>query len=352
MRAIDRILIIQTAFLGDVVLTIPLIQIVRQFFAFSKIDLVVLPRAADLVRTHPDVHQVIEYDKRGEDKGIAGFLKLLRQIRSQNYGLAIVPHRSLRSALLVTLAGIPIRIGFDKSTGRWLYSKTVRYRQDLHEIERNISLLEALGIHHHSRELPRLYPTLPDVQRVDRVLFDLEVTHLSNMIAIAPGTIWNTKRWLKERYAELAAHLARERYEVILIGGEEDKLLCREIQELSGSSRVYSVAGTLSALQSAELIRRCKLLISNDSAPLHFAVAVGTPVVAIFGATVPEFGFAPYGKYDTVVETLGLSCRPCSIHGSNKCPIKTFECMKAITVEKVHRRAEEVLERSATLRRR
>jgi heptosyltransferase-2 len=168
------------------------------------------------------------------------------------------------------------------------------------------------------------------------------------LVAIAPGTIWNTKRWLKERYAELAARLADERYEVMLIGGEEDEALCREIKELSGSSRVYSTAGALSTLQSAELLRRCKLLITNDSAPLHFAVAVGTPVVAIFGATVPEFGFAPYGKHDTVVETLGLPCRPCSIHGGRECPIKTFECMNAITVEKVYRRVEEVLARATS----
>ncbi len=348
MRTIDRILIVQTAFLGDVVLTLPLIQVVRQFFAFSQVDLVVVPRAADLVRTHPDIHQLIEYDKRGADRGLSGFLKVLRRIRSQKYALALVPHRSLRSALLVALAGIPLRIGFDRSAGRWLFSKTVRYRQDLHEIERNISLLEAIGIHHHARELPKLFPADRDIQRVDKLLFDLELLNPQQLVAIAPGTVWNTKRWLKERYAELAARLADERYEVLLIGGEEDEALCREIKELSGSSRVYSTAGALSTLQSAELLRRCKVLITNDSAPLHFAVAVGTPVVAIFGATVPEFGFAPYGKHDTVVETLGLPCRPCSIHGGRECPMKTFECMNAITVEKVYRRVEEVLARATS----
>ncbi len=348
MRTIDRILIVQTAFLGDVVLTLPLVQVVRQFFAFSQVDLVVVPRAADLVRTHPDIHQLIEYDKRGADRGLSGFLKVLRRIRSQKYALALVPHRSLRSALLVALAGIPLRIGFDRSAGRWLFSKTVRYRQDLHEIERNISLLEAIGIHHHARELPKLFPADRDIQRVDKLLFDLELLNPQQLVAIAPGTVWNTKRWLKERYAELAARLADERYEVLLIGGEEDEALCREIKELSGSSRVYSTAGALSTLQSAELLRRCKVLITNDSAPLHFAVAVGTPVVAIFGATVPEFGFAPYGKHDTVVETLGLPCRPCSIHGGRECPMKTFECMNAITVEKVYRRVEEVLARATS----
>jgi heptosyltransferase-2 len=346
MRTVDRILIVQTAFLGDVVLTLPLVQVVRQFFAFSKIDLVVVPRAADLLRTHPDIHQVIEYDKYGTERGLRGFLALVRRIRSVSYDLALVPHRSLRSALLVSLAGIPLRIGFDRSAGRWMFSKTVRYRPDLHEIERNLSLLEAIGIEYHSRELPRVFPSTEDIQRIEKLLFDLEVPNPQQMIALAPGTIWQTKRWLKERYAALANTLAQDRFEVVLIGGEDDRVLCSEIQQLSGSSRVYNTAGMLTTRQSAELIRRCRLLVSNDSAPMHLAVAVGTPVVAIFGATVPAFGFAPYGKHDLVVETLGLPCRPCSIHGGDRCPIRTFECMKAISHERVYRKVMELLEKT------
>lgn len=346
MRKVEHILIVQTAFLGDVVLTLPLVQVVREFFALSQIDLVVVPRAADLVRTHPAIHEVIVYDKYGVDKGIGGFFKLVQRLRATKYDLALFPHRSLRSASLGYLSGIPLRVGFGKSAGRLLFNKTVPYQKEIHEIERNLSLLETLGIHHHARVLPRLYPSENDVQQVDSLFMKLEVVNPKTLIAMAPGTIWNTKRWLKERFAALANLLIEEEFEVVLIGGKEDETLCKEIQTLSGSNKVYDAAGRLTTLQSAELIRRCRVLISNDSAPMHFAVAVGTPVVSIFGATVPEFGFAPYGKHDVVIETRGLPCRPCSIHGGDECPIKTFECMKAITDERVFRKAIEVLEKS------
>ncbi|MGH2566740.1 MAG: lipopolysaccharide heptosyltransferase II [Bacteroidota bacterium] len=346
MRNVERILIVQTAFLGDVVLTLPLVQVVKDFFVFSKIDLVVVPRSADLVHTHPSINEVIVYDKYGTDKGVAGLFKLVRQLRMKRYDLALIPHRSLRSALLVFLAGIPLRIGFTKSAGRFLFSKTVHYQPDLHEAERNLSLLEALGIPYTMHVLPKLYPSPDDSKVVDTLLDDLNVGNRQRLIAIAPGTIWNTKRWLKERFAALAQMLVEEKFEVLLVGGKEDVSLCSEIQNLSQSATVYSSAGMLTTIQSAELIRRCKALISNDSAPMHFAVAVGTPVVSIFGATVPEFGFAPYGKHDVVLETKGLPCRPCSIHGGDECPIKTFECMKAITYERVFGKVMEVIEKT------
>ncbi|HEY4613438.1 MAG TPA: glycosyltransferase family 9 protein, partial [Bacteroidota bacterium] len=176
-----------------------------------------------------------------------------------------------------------------------------------------------------------------------------KLSRTKRLIAIAPGTIWNTKRWLKERFAALSRLLADEHYEVVLVGGKDDESLCEEIRSMSNSPKVHNAAGELSTLQSAELLRRCRLLVCNDSAPMHFAVAVGTPVVSIFGATVPEFGFAPYGKFDVVIETRGLQCRPCSKHGGDECPIKTFECMKAITEERVFRKAMEALEQPQRL---
>jgi heptosyltransferase-2 len=232
------------------------------------------------------------------------------------------------------------------SAGKFLLSQSVKYRRELHEIERNLTLLRAMGIAYSQRELPSLYPSAQDRQRVDKLLFESEVGRPDNLVAIAPGTIWNTKRWLKERYASLAVRLDDEGFEVVLIGGREDAALCDEIQKLSGSSRVYKTAGKLTLLQSAELIRRCKVLITNDSAPMHIGVAMETPVVAIFGATVPAFGFGPVGRFDAVVETRGLKCRPCSIHGGNKCPIKTFDCMNDITYERVFETVMLVLQRA------
>jgi heptosyltransferase-2 len=155
------------------------------------------------------------------------------------------------------------------------------------------------------------------------------------MIALAPGTVWNTKRWPAERFAELARKLDGEGYTVALVGGAEDRPLCDAIVSAAAPARIFTAAGALSLLRSAELIRRCQLLVSNDSAPMHLGVAVGTPVVALFGATVPEFGFAPYGPKDLVVEIRGLSCRPCSSHGGARCPINTFDCMLRISADRV-----------------
>lgn len=350
MKAPGNIIVIQTAFIGDAILTLPLIQVARKKFPDSRIDIVVTPRSQDLFVNHPDIREVIPFDKRGKDNGLGGLLRLSRHLQSRSYDLALVPHRSIRSAALALLAGIPVRIGFSNSAGRFLLTSTAKYRKELHEIERNLSLLEPLAIGVVQRELPRLFPSEADQKKVDRFLIELEVGNPEKLIAIAPGTIWNTKRWLKERFASLAVKFDDAGLEVVLIGGPEDEGICSEIRTLSKSSLVHDASGALTLPQSAELIRRCRLLISNDSAPMHLATAVGTPVVAIFGATVPAFGFAPTGPFDVVIETLGLKCRPCSIHGGEKCPIKTFDCMYYISHDRVFQSAMEIVSRTSVLR--
>lgn len=347
MRKIDNILVIQTAFIGDVVLTLPLIQVLKEYFAFSNIDVVVVPRAAELLSNHPAISEIIVYDKRGRDRGWVGFWRLVKRLRKKEYDLGIIPHRSLRSGLLALLAGIPLRIGFSKGPARFLHSKVVRYQSTLHEIERNLSLLNALGIEHHQRVLPSLYPSRQMKIKVDRLLAEHGLQGAHNLIAIGPGTVWNTKRWMKEGFAALVTRLSESGWRSLLVGGQEDEELCNEILQMAGESHAVSFAGKLSLLESAELLGRCRSLVSNDSAPMHLAVAMRTPVVAIFGATVPAFGFGPYGEHDVVVETRGLACRPCSSHGGTQCPIKTFDCMKQISAEKVFSRLMFVLEKTA-----
>ncbi len=345
MRRVERILVIQTAFLGDVILTLPLIQVIKDFFSPAEVDVVVVPRSSDLLHNHPSIGAVIEYDKKGRDRGFKGLTALSKALRERHYDVAFIPHRSLRSALLPLLAGIPIRIGFKKGFGRVLHSKRATYDKDIHEIDRNLSLLEAIGIRDHGRVLPNLYPSESDKDAVDGLLSQAGIRDNRSWIAVAPGTVWFTKRWLKERYTELAGALAGEGMSVLLVGGPDDEVLCEQIREGAGSSDVQSFAGRLTLLQSAELIRRCKALVCNDSAPLHVGVSVRTPVVAIFGATVPSFGFGPLGEHDSVVETRGLRCRPCSIHGGDTCPIKTFECMTAISAQRVLARVISTIER-------
>ena len=330
-----RILVIQTAFIGDVILTLPLVQVLKRNFEDAEIDVVATPGAAGLFTNHPAITRVIPYDKRGVDSGIGGFLRLRQRISGTAYELAIVPHRSVRSAFLAFTSGIKRRIGFNNSAGRLLFTDIVRYRTEKHEIERNLSLLDALSVGGSNRELPSLYPGDDDKRTIDRLLKDSDLNQSRQLVSIAPGTIWNTKRWLKERFAEVARQLAKEGHSLVLIGSEADRALCDEIRKLANDRHILNTAGSLTLLQSAELIRRSTVIISNDSAPMHIGVAVRTPVVAIFGATVPSFGFSPYGDRDVVVETLGLSCRPCSIHGGHVCPIKIFVCMRDIEVDRV-----------------
>lgn len=330
-----QFLVVQTAFLGDVILTLPLVQILKKVYPDCDIDVVIIPSVRNVLDNHPSIREAIVFDKRGRDNGIWGIWRVAKVLQKKKYNVAFVPHRSLRSAILVLLAGIEKRIGFDTSAGRILFHEQVHYDSSAHEVKRNLALLAPLGIQWQETEFPSLFPSESDKVVVERLLSESAINHLKPIIAIAPGTRWNTKRWLKERFAELLSKLSHHGFSIALIGGTDDVTLCEEIVSLAGTPKVIFSAGKLSILQSAELIKRCAVLVTNDSAPMHIAVAVRTPVVAIYGATVPEFGFAPYGERDIVVETKELKCRPCSIHGGNVCPIRTFDCMVNITANMV-----------------
>ncbi|MFN0157938.1 MAG: lipopolysaccharide heptosyltransferase II [Bacteroidota bacterium] len=337
MRPPERILVFQTAFLGDVILTLPLMQVLRSRFPKAHIACVTIPGAAPLLAHHTAVDECIEFDKRGIHRGIGGIIRFKKILQQKGFDLAMVPHRSLRSAAVVRLAGVPRRVGFSTSAGRMFLTDVVRYDPHAHEISRNLSLLGPLGIDADPLVLPTLFPGMEDKDRVNGFLAQYPSILAANLVGVAPGSVWNTKRWPIEKFVELVRLLGANGFSVVLIGGEADRKLADEIEKQSGTLPVLNAVGKLTLLQSAELIRRCRAIVSNDSAPMHMAVAMRTPVVGIFGATVPEFGFAPAGEHDVVVQTHGLPCRPCSIHGGEKCPIKTFVCMKNIAVDEVMR---------------
>ncbi len=336
MKSPRKILIFQTAFLGDVILTLPMIQILKKNFPLAEIDVVTTPKAAKFLSNHPAITNVIQYDKRNTQKGLRGIVTLAKMLRQKEYDVAVVPHRSFRTASVIALSGIKDRIGFSNASGKYFYNHIAEYVKSKHESERNYALLSPFGITVTQKELPSLYPSSEDINTVNKLLFEHEILQQEKMIAIAPGSVWNTKRWLAERFAELALMLANDGFEILIVGGKEDAELGRAIVESTTHKHIHDATGKLSLLQSAELIGRCRTLVTNDSAPLHIGVAMKTPVVAIFGATVPEFGFAPYGNNDIVVETKGLECRPCTIHGGNTCPIGTFVCMKKIEAKMVY----------------
>lgn len=329
----DKILIIQTAFLGDVVLSTPLIKAVKKNYPNSKIFFLLIPQTKELLQNNPHLNGIIVYDKKDKERGISSFIALARRIRASGFDMALIPHRSFRSALLAYLAGIPQRVGFDKSSGAFLFTKRIKYTQNQPEVKRNLSLLET-DIPLENDCLPELFPSEDDFKYIEELFKNRGIKKEDKIVGIAPGSVWNTKRWLPERFGEVAEALIEKLgAKVIFIGGKEDEKLCLEIAS-NMKSKPLITAGKASSLQSSVLISRCRVILSNDTAPMHMAVAMRIPVVAIFGSTVPEFGFAPTGKNDLVIQK-EIYCRPCGIHGRKKCPEKHFRCMKEITTEEV-----------------
>jgi len=340
-----RILIVQTAFLGDVVLTLPLVQKIHEKFLNAEIDFMAIPAAQNLLSTIPQINHLWIYDKHDQEKGLAAFINYTRNLREKYYQIAFVPHCSMRSAALIWLAKIPTRIGFNRSAGKWLFTDVIPYPIGVHEINRNLHLLKRYGVDPTVKVIPRLYFSEKDKQTVQEFLKEHSLNAGRRFITIAPGSVWATKRWLPEYFAKLADMLGEIRYQIVLIGDESDKPIARAIAESTKLS-IYSAVGKFSVRQSALLIRSSRLLITNDSAPMHLAVAGRTPVVAIFGPTVREFGFYPYGECDRIAELKNLICRPCGKHGGAKCPIGTFECMKNLLPKHVFQQVKCVLDQT------
>ncbi|OLC72886.1 MAG: lipopolysaccharide heptosyltransferase II [Gemmatimonadetes bacterium 13_1_40CM_4_69_8] len=319
-------LVIQTAFLGDVVLTTPLLRALAE--QTGPLDVVTTPAAAPLLETHPAVRRVIPYAKRGADRGWRGLNRLARRLRAEGYASAYLPHRSLRSAAVAWLARIPRRVGFHDGW-RLLYTETRRRPAEGHEVDRLLALAgPAPGRHH----MPNLETTIPDRTRAEGFLREHHVRE--PLAALAPGSIWGSKRW--PSFAVLAERLA-PRVGIVVVGGAEDEPLGAEITAVVGRAggRAASACGRLSLRESVEIIRRACVLVTNDSAPLHFAQAVGTPTVALFGPTVPTFGFGPRGPRDRALGVVGLPCRPCSRHGPPVCPLGHHRCMTDLSLEQV-----------------
>jgi heptosyltransferase-2 len=331
--AFHKICIVQTAFAGDVILTTPLIRATAMCFPEAEIDFIAIPSTSNLLKNNPHVNRVMVYDKRNADRGIASLVRWTGRLRRHKYDLALVPHRSIRSALLVSGAGIPVRIGFHNSAGSFFFNHKVIYPRHVHEVERNGYLLHPLGLRM-KMGVPELFPGEAEKRRIDRFLLESGLNQKDGFISAAPGSVWATKRWLPEGFARVIREVwERHGIRTVLVGSDSEQDLAGWIVREAGEGAVNAM-GRFSMLASAELIRQSRLLISNDSAPLHLGVAVRRPVIALFGPTVPDFGFAPFGPGNVVIER-PVACRPCGIHGGNRCPKGHFRCMKEIRPEEV-----------------
>lgn len=317
----EKILIIQTAFIGDVILTTPIAEKLHRFFPTAQIDFLVRKGNEGLLADHPYLHNVIVWNK--ESRKYNDLVRLSRHIRKNRYDMVINLQRFAASGFLTANSGASVRIGFDKNPFAFSFTNKVPHivENGMHEVERNLKLIESFT--DDSYQAPRLYPRPADYELVDQY-------QLKPYVCIAPTSVWFTKQYPLEHWAELIRKISAK-FEIYLLGGPKDQPACAKLLEMVKDRPVTNLCGKLGFLASAALMQDAKMNYVNDSAPMHMASALNAPTTAVFCSTVPAFGFGPLSDEARIVETQEvLTCRPCGLHGRKACPKGHFKCAHTI----------------------
>lgn len=338
-NSFKNILIAQTAFLGDLVLTTPFFAAVAKLYPRARLTLLTTPLAAPLVEEDPNLDEIILYDKKNGES----LLSVVRKVRAKDFDLYLAPHRSHRTSLIGFLSEIPVRVGYREAGFPCLYTRKVRRPMELHEVDRILALLEALdpGGDRGDKALHVGF-TPREEEEVGKILSEAGVSTQRPLAGICPGSVWATKRWTPEGFAKVGRELEKRGFSVVLVGGPDDAPTAARVNELLGGTAL-NAAGRTSLKALAAWMARFDLFVTNDSAPLHVAAARNVPSVAVFGPTVKAHGFFPYHKKSRVVE-IDISCRPCGSHGHDRCPKTHFKCMREVSPEAVLKAVDELLE--------
>lgn len=318
----ERILIIQTAFLGDVILATPVVSELKRLYPSSKIDFVVKKGNESLLSNNPKIDSVLVFDKsKGKWKSLLGLIKTFRKTK---YDLVLNLHRFGSSGLLSGFSGGKQRFGFKKNPFSFLYTKSFDHEigNGTHEVERNLSIIKEFGAE--SLVRPELFPSETDRTAI------AEFQHKS-YYCIAPASVWFTKQLPLNKWKELIDSLPKNE-RIYLLGGKDDLDLCNALQSNTPNHDIQVLAGELSLLKSAALMEKAKRNFVNDSGPLHLASSVNAPVTAFFCSTVPNFGFGPLSTDSKILEVENLGCRPCGLHGHKECPKGHFKCAEDIKI--------------------
>jgi heptosyltransferase I len=368
-----RILLIKFSALGDVVHSIPVVHKLRRRYPAAEIDWLVRPAFADLVAGHPAVHNAIAFPRqrwgrpwREQGSRLTGLGQLLSRLRSRRYDLVIDLQGQLRSALLTLATGAPVRIGFDRPRpelrrlatrtlpaeawkhcwqgareGAWMaYSHRIELPTiDVHAVDRYLCLSPMLGL---DEDPPDFSFDIPAdaVARAEALLADRGARGAldAGPIVLAPATRWETKHWRSEGFREVARYFAAKGRTVVLIGSAEERAACETIA--AAAPGTLNLAGSTSVPEFAALLRRCALCVTNDSGPMHLAVALDRPVVSMFGPSDPLW-IGPYRRPDAVISA-GLACSPCYLRELSRCPYD-HACMRQIASATVIERVEAML---------
>lgn len=342
-----KVLLVQTGFLGDVILSSAVIEQLRQITGAHSLTVVTTPAARELIAHDPAVDEVLVFDKRRTQSGAAGLWKMAGELRKRRFSIGVTLHKSLRSALLLRLAGIPKRYGFCEASGSFLYTRCATRKEYQHDVIRNLAVLKCFDVDPLALDATLRLVTSPAADaRAEAEMSRIDPEGVG-AIGLAPGSVWATKQWTAEGFAAVARSFLQQGRKVVLIGGGSDRDIAARIEaqvpQSARSAGFHNLVGTLSLGESAAIVARMKLLITNDSAPLHMASAKRIPIVAVFCATVPEFGYGPWQVPHECVGVEGLSCRPCGRHGGATCPTGTHACQLQLGAGEVLAAAERVL---------
>jgi heptosyltransferase-2 len=322
---LKKILVIQTASIGDVILITPVIEKLHRFYPEASLDLLVKSGMESLFLNHPYLHKVITWNKNhGKYRN---FFSIFGKIRKEKYDVVITVQRFALTGFLAAFSGAKIRIGFSKNPFSMFFTTSIThvFREGMHEVERNLMLTTSLT--DASMVRPRLYPTATDHAKT-------AIYKSRGYYTISPASLWFTKQYPMEKWVEFISYIPAQT-RIYFLGSSDDKILCEEIIRRSGHPGCKDLSGNLSFLESASLIKDARMNFTNDSAAMHLASAMNAPVTVIYCSTVPGFGFGPLSDDSRVVETGELYCRPCGIHGYRSCPEKHFRCATQIDVNEL-----------------
>ncbi len=347
MSKVKAHIVIQTAFLGDLILSIPLLKKIKSLNPQQQLIVVCKKGLGDLLLKEKVADSVIEITK-GQKNSYRDALTVLKTFEVQD---VYCVHRSIRSLLFAAQIKAKRKIGFSSFLGFWIFDENVEYNSEWPEVLRILKILEPV----HSSVAAELETSdwaylnqadeaghLPLVPEQFKFAAQLRVHKSSKLrIALFPGSVWATKKWTASGYKELAQFFLSRGHEVDLMGGPDEKALCEEIAKAAPQSQV--LAGRLSISESLKAVAKYDLVICNDSASTHMAAYQHTPVVSIFGPTTLDLGFRPWTNESIIVENNQLNCRPCGKHGHQACPLGHHHCMEQITAAQVISAAQRML---------
>lgn len=333
----SKILVTRFSSLGDVVLTTPVYHNLKLSYPECRISVAVKEKFAGILESNPYIDNLIILTD-GES-----IFSLIKRIRSEKFDVFIDLHNKLRSFALRMFCGIPDVFVYRKNAvSKYLYIKNSTKGNFItkHTIEKYLDVLKEIGINP-AMQSPEIFVD----DYFNHFCEKYKVGQDDLLIGINPGSVWPTKKWLPERFAEVADWLATH-YDakIVFVGANNDR---DDVNKVLAKTKqpCIDLCGQTTLKELATFISGCSLFITNDSGPMHIATAFQVPLVAIFGSTTRELGFAPYGENNSIVE-VDLSCRPCSSHGLQECPQKHFKCMRDISSEKVILAAKSFLDKN------